>query len=110
MHLFAGECRTVRASVAKTLELLGLLQREIGEQSTIGVDGEAVHIGRVHTRGVFAHEVLIRDDVHVVEAREQILAQAPRKDRVQRSVGKGERRSDQKSHPLPIFAVHQRLR
>ncbi len=110
VYLLARKRRTVGAPVAKPLELFRLLQREIGEQPSVGVDRNAMDIGRMDSRGIFAHQVLIGDHVGVVETRQQILAQPPRENRVERRVWKRERRRDEKPHAVPVSALHEGLR
>ena len=46
----------------------------------------------------------------LVETRQQILAQPPRENRIERRVWKRERRRDQKPHAVPVSALHEGLR
>src|ERR1700676_1553735 len=73
VHLLAWKSRTIRTAVEEPLQPFGLFHGQIGQQSAVRVDGQAVNVGGVHTRGVFSDETTIGDNVRVVETCQQVL-------------------------------------
>src|SRR6202011_4506688 len=88
VNLLAWKIGPLATAVGVSIEAIRLLQRQIGQQATIRIDGEAVDVAVVDSFGVLAHNAVRRDDLGVVETREQVLAETPRQNRVEGRVGK----------------------
>jgi len=68
-------------------EAVRLLQRQVCQEAPIRIDGKAVDVAFVDSFGVLAHHVLCRDDVGIVKASKQVLAETPRQNRIERRIG-----------------------
>jgi hypothetical protein len=113
VNLLARKERPVDVSVPSlplVIACRGLLDRQISSEVAIRVDREAVYVAATDDiRGLTPH-ARRGDDVGFVEPREQILAEPPRKDGIQRVIRKVLSSEADDRNPTSIAACHKGTR
>jgi hypothetical protein len=113
VNLFAREQRSIGARVWKCRLMLGkgrLLEREVGGDVPLGVDGQPMQITVVHVVTRLSEDPGRRYHLVVVETGQQILPEAPSKDCVEGVIRKVFCPGDDQADAAPVRPLEQCVR